>query len=65
MKATINRGRKKGEVATCVKGLRADGAFWEMVDGVANENGMTRNALILKAVKEYCNGKKGGGRSGS
>lgn len=64
MKATLTRGRKKNEVATCVKGLRADGAFWEMVDGVASRRGLTRNALIVKAVTAYCKNHKGGVESG-
>ena len=49
---------------TCVKGIRAEDSFWEMVDGEAKRRGMTRNGLIVAVVTEYCKGEKGGGDCG-
>ena len=49
---------------TCVKGIRAENSFWEMVDGEAKRRGMTRNGLIVAVMTEYCKGEKGGGGCG-
>lgn len=49
---------------TCVKGIRAEDSFWEMVDGEAKRRGMTRNGLIVSVVAEYCSKAKGGRKNG-
>lgn len=40
-------------VPSDVRGVRGEVAFWERVDERARADGLTRNALIIKAVERY------------
>lgn len=54
------RNRRNTFVPTIVKGVRAETSFWENLDKVAKEDGVTRNELIVVAVCQYCEGRFNG-----
>ena len=51
MKKIMIRKRKKTKAPTVVRGVRAKESFFEMCDEIAMKSGITRNTLILMAVK--------------
>ena len=57
----VSRIYRKGGTAepTRVVGVRADNTFWEKIDEFAYEKGMTRNCLIVKAIREYMEKHRG------
>ena len=47
------RNKPKSFVPTRVVGIRAEEAFWEIVEEVAHRDGISRNGLIIKVMSDY------------